>query len=230
MVVAVGLVVGGDVDELRVRAPLGERAEEAVGEVLAAGQEALEGDGARDRTVVEEDRHRPSRRQRAAVRHRRIDRAGVLAPVVVADAPPARGLVRLEDREGDSLLGQGLERVDVDGGLRQPHPLGPAAEAPLEVARAPAHLRPLVALVGERQDHVVVGLRERGAVAAEAVAADAVGVDDGGVDVGLALLEPRQQGRPEVEADGGVVVDDLGDAVARVVDADETDAHEVFSS
>ena len=78
--------------------------------------------------------------------------------------------MRLEDRERDPLRGQRLQRRDVDGGLRQPHPLRLAAEAMLEVADAPAHLRPLVAVVGQRQDDVVVGLGDGAAVAGEAVA------------------------------------------------------------
>ena len=49
MMVAIRLAVGGDVDELRMIAPFAECAEEAMREVLAAREQALEGDGARDR-------------------------------------------------------------------------------------------------------------------------------------------------------------------------------------
>jgi hypothetical protein len=45
----------------------------------------------------------------------------------------------------DAVLGEHLERLGVDRGLGQPHPLGLAAEAVLEVADPPAHLGALVA-------------------------------------------------------------------------------------
>ena len=186
VMVAVGLAVGGDVDELRMRAPFAERAEEAMREVLAAREQPLEGDGARDRAVVEEDvdataptadcsdtassdRWRRSARSSRPRRSRRQRRACCGSRIV----------------KRDPLRGQRFERVDVDRRLRQPHPLRLAAEAVLEVADAPAHLRALVARVRQRQDHVVVRLRDRRAVAAEALAADAVGVEDRGVRLGL---------------------------------------------
>ncbi len=76
-----------------------------------------------------------------------------------------------------------------------------------------------VACIGEGKDHVVVGLRDGGAVALEAVAREPVGVEDGGIDLRLTLLEPGEERRPEVEGDRSVVVDDLGDEVAGVEDA-----------
>ena len=126
--------------------------------------------------------------------------------------------MRREDREDDAGLGQRLERGRVDGRLRQPHALGLAPEAVHEVAHAPAHLRAPVARVRERQDHVVVGLRERRAVPGEAARALRVGREDRAVDLGLLLLEPGQQRRAEVEAHRGVVVDDRDDAVLAVED------------
>ena len=50
-------------------------------------------------------------------------------------------------------------------------PSGLAAEAVLEVGEPPEDLGPLVAPVGERQDDVVVALRQRRAVPGEALAA-----------------------------------------------------------
>ncbi len=73
--------------------------------------------------------------------------------------------------------------------------------------------------VRERQDHVVVRLRDRGAVPAEAPAALGVRREDRPVDLGLLLLEPGEQRRAEVEAHRRVVVDDRDDAVLLVEDA-----------
>ena len=88
VVVAVRLAVGGDVDELRVRRPFLECAEQTMGKILAAPKQALEGDGARDRPVVEEEIDRAPGGEVAAVRHGRIDRAGLLGPVVISHLPP----------------------------------------------------------------------------------------------------------------------------------------------
>ena len=75
--------------------------------------------------------------------------------------------MRREDREADARLGQDLERLQIDRGFRQPHPLGGAAEASFEVARAPADLATLVPPVPERRDHVVVHLGQGRAVPVE---------------------------------------------------------------
>ena len=68
--------------------------------------------------------------------------------------------------------------VAVDGGLGQPHALGLAAEAVLEVGDAPADLRERVAPAGQRHDDVVVDLRHGRAVAAVALAAAAFAVQN----------------------------------------------------
>ena len=101
------------------------------------------------------------------------------------------------------------ERLEVDRGLRQPHALGLAAEAVLEIARCPRRICVCLSrAVGERHDHVVVGLRDRRAVAGEALLALAIGLEDAPVDVRRVRLHPGEQRRPEVEADARVVVDD----------------------
>ncbi len=217
MMVAVRLPVRGDVHELRVLSRIVERAEEPVGEVLAAGQELLERHRARDRPVVEEDRDRSARRQPAEVRHRRIERSVV--PVRIPDPPPPRSLVRLQDREPQPLGRQRLQRRHVDRRLRQPHRLRFASEAMLEVAHAPAHLRALVALVRQRQDDVVVRLRDRAAVSRVPLRRHAIRFQDGRVRIRRRRFEPAQQRRAEVEADRRVVVDDAEDALLRVQDA-----------
>ena len=55
-------------------------------------------------------------------------------------------------------------------------------------------------------------------MAGEALLAFAVGVEDRGVDFGRFGFEPGEQSGAEVEADAGVVVDQLDDAVVAVDD------------
>ena len=116
-----------------------------------------------------------------------------------------------EDREPDPLPGQDLEGFQVHGGLREPEALRRPPEAVREVLDPPAHLRFLVPGVGQGKDDVVVPLRQGGAVSGEPLAAFPVAFEDGVVHRGGFLLHPGQQRRAEVEADAGVVVDDLLD-------------------
>src|SRR2546425_1088547 len=77
----------------------------------------------------------------------RIDAVADVDPgtVVCVQRPHPRCLMRREDREREAGLRQHLERLVVDGGFREPHPFGVAAEAQAKVFDAPAHLRGLVA-------------------------------------------------------------------------------------
>src|ERR1700732_4798326 len=70
VVMTICLAVGSDVDELGMGSGCRESADEAMSEVLAARQELLERDAARDRAVVEENRDRPAGRERAAIGQR----------------------------------------------------------------------------------------------------------------------------------------------------------------
>jgi hypothetical protein len=78
--------------------------------------------------------------------------------------------MRLEDRERDAFRRERFERRDVDRRLRQPHPLG-ARPKRCSKSRTPQRtcVR-FVAVVRERQDDVVVRLRDRRAVAGVALA------------------------------------------------------------
>ena len=130
----------------------------------------------------------------------------------------ARRLLRSEYREADAAGGEDLEAFQVDRGLGEPHPLRLPTEAMLEVADAPEHLRPFVPGVGQGQDRVVVDLGDRRAVSRESSSTRVVGLDHGAVGRRVAVLQPAQQGRPEVEADPLVVADATGDASAVVED------------
>ena len=63
--------------------------------------------------------------------------------------------------------------------------------------------------VGERHDHVVISLREGRAMSGKAFLAFAVGLEDGFVRLGDVVFHPGEQRGAEVEADSGVVVDNL---------------------
>ena len=166
--------------------------------------------------VVEEQDDRPARREPAEIGPRRVDaRSGIVLPVLRPELPPPPRLAGRQDREPDAGLRQHLQRLDVDGRLGQPHPLGVAAEAMAEVGDAPEHLRLLVVPAGQRHDDVVVNLGQRVAVPAAALAAEAVGLDDPLEDVGGVLGHPGKEGRPEVEAHPGIVVQEMDDPPLR---------------
>ena len=80
-----------------------------------------------------------------------------------------------------------------------------------EIGDAPADLRVQIAVVAERQDGVVVRLRQRVAVTAQDDAAR-VGIEDLPVHLGRMPLQPGEQRGAEVEGEMDVVVDDVDDA------------------
>ena len=86
----------------------------------------------------------------------------------------------------------------------------------MEIADTPEDLGMAVALVGEREDHVIVGLGDSRTMAGEAGLALGIGVEDGLIDGGRIVLKPGEEGRAEVKADACIVVDDLGDAIVAV--------------
>ncbi len=131
----------------------------------------------------------------------------------------AGALVGREDGELDALGRQQIEHAAVDGGLRQPHALGAAAEAVLEIGDAPADLGESVAPAGQRHDDVVVNLGDGGAVTAVAQGAGAVRVQDHAIGAGGTVGEPLEQGGAEVEAHARVVINDAHDFVLAVGDA-----------
>ena len=170
VVVAVGLAVGRDVDELRPRGASRRRPRRAARAKRSPPSTA----GRRTRPRARSGRRRRRARSRApdgsahAVRRRRVDAARRRRP----PTPPRRAArtrlawcgARIVKRM--PCLGEHLER------RRRPRP-SPAATSPRARGRSGARsrampqrdLRAPVARARERQDHVVVGLRERRAVA-----------------------------------------------------------------
>jgi hypothetical protein len=212
VVVAVGLTVGRDVDHARP-VVAGEGAEQPLDELLAVVEQLLVGHRLGDGPVVEEQRDAAAGGEVQEVGQRRIDALVALeAPPLAAGRPHPRRLRLRQDGEAQAQLGEDVEALEVHRRFRQPQAFRRAAEAVLEVADPPDHLRALVARVAERQDGVPVGLGERRAVAGEALAAVAVRRQHRLVRLRLPVLEPGEQRRPEIEADARVVVDDAGDA------------------
>src|SRR5205085_2892718 len=143
-------------------------------------------------------------------------------PRLRADGPDALGLMRRENDKLEFCINQCAERCIVGGRFRQPQRFGIAPEALAKVVQAPANLCAAVALVAERQDRVMIALRDGVAVPAVSARARAVGFDDARVSKRMMLFEPRDERRAEVETDIGVVVDNALDAPARINHARES--------
>ena len=183
---------------------VGERPHQAVGEDSRRCREALEGDRPGDRSVVEEQGDRPPRGQ-VELRRRSWDRSAA-ADIVPVFAPISRTCAAWWGARIVNWmpsLGQDLERLDVDRGLREPHPLRLAARSGARNRGSPRDLRDLVARVGQRQDHVVVGLGEGRAVPENALRLSRSASRMALVDLGGIALHPGQERRAEVEADLG---------------------------
>ena len=220
VMVSVAFAVGGDVRELCVPPILRENTEQAVRQIFAARQQSLESHRAGDRTIIEEQCDLASRRQTLLVGARRIDTAAAeVMPCAVADAAHTSRLVRREDRKLDAHFGENFEGFQVHGGFGQPHAFGLALKAMLEVCNAPKDLGAPVACVGERHDHVIIGLRQRRAMSGKVFPAFAVRLQNRQVDVRCFGFQPREQGGAEIETDLGVVVHQPFDPALGVEDA-----------
>src|SRR5208337_5018941 len=136
-----------------------EAGEQTVRKSFSIRQQVLEGDGVRDWPVVEEQTDGASGGKATLVGAGGINPAPLNAPPFAprAVAHPV-SLVRSQDGELDSCRAQKIESFNVNRSLRQPHTLGIASEAMLEVANSPDDLSVLIASVGQRQDYVVVCL------------------------------------------------------------------------
>ena len=214
VMMTVAFTVRCDMGKLRADAIVGESAQQPVRESFAVVEQALECHALRDGSVVEEQRNRLFRRQAQLVRAAWVDAvAGNVFPVAATVSAHAFRLTRRQNREANPLRGQCLQRWNVHGCLRQPHPFRLAAESSYEVAYAPYDLRFLVAWVGQRHDHVVVRLCDGRAVAAEVFLALVVSLANTCEKLRDFLLHPEQERRAEIEADLRVIVHELDDAM-----------------
>ena len=156
-----------------------------------------------ERPVVHEQGNRPTAGRAVPPRH------------------PVRGralhLMGREDRELDPFGREDIEGLRIDRRLRQPHADRLASETAAEVRDPPAYLGHLVAVRGERQDHVVVGHGHGVPVPVVLLAAHAVRLQHGRVGRGRRPLQPLEQRGAEVEAHRGERVDDARDPSVRGV-------------
>src|SRR5262245_43235050 len=138
--VAVGFAVGRAMDELGPVAINGKPGCQAGYEVLAAIEGVLEGYGSRDRPVIEEQGECSPSRAAPEIRPAGVNVVVDFFPMLGADLPDPPGLVGSQNREFHPGFGENLERLVVDSGLRQPHPLGFALEPFAEILLPPSDL------------------------------------------------------------------------------------------
>ena len=167
-VVAEGLAVDADGQELVFRGAAVEGAPHAGQQIGAVAQRPLEGDRAGQPTVVEEQHDLLPARQAAQVGPRGVHVSVQVAPRVAAQGTHGLGLVGRQDRVAEPRRGEVFERGGIDRGLGEPHAFGGPAEARAEVLDAPTDLRHAVPRARQRHDDVVVDLRQRVAEANDA--------------------------------------------------------------
>src|SRR4029077_10492788 len=105
-------------------------------------------------------------------------------PAAPANFAYTARLMRSQNRELDPLCRQGLQRLHVNGGFRQPHAFWRASKTMLKITNAPYHLRKFVAGAGQWQDHVFICLRYRRAMSGETLLALPVGFKDAFISFG----------------------------------------------
>ena len=211
--VAVAFAVGTDAHELRLFAVLVPGISDAPAERTGVTQQVLETHGRRKPRIVEEYVEVAVTHQVAflvprvdAVGARGVD-VGVAAPgpFLVTELAETVGLRGREDGELDARLDEFHHRLEVDGGLGEPHGLGHATEMELEIFDAPADLRALVLLACKRHDDVVVHLRD-GVAVTETLDALLVGFLDAPVGIRRVRANPTHERGAHVETHVLVVV------------------------
>src|SRR6185503_20264902 len=121
----------------------------------------------------------------------------------------ALGLLGSEDNKTQSFIYQHPEYVVVASCFGQPHRLGLTAEPITKIGHTPTHLRGLIALVTERQDRMIIGLRNGIAVSTVPGGAQSIGRDDAFISLRMMLQQPGKQRWSKVKTDMLVVIDDL---------------------
>ena len=124
-------------------------------------------------------------------------------------AANALGLLWSEDNKTQSFVDQHTEHVIVASRLGQPHRLGLTVKSITEISDTPMHLRGSIALVTERQDCMIVGLRYGIAMSTVPGGALNVGGKNAAVSLRVMLPQPGKQCRSKIKTDMRVVIDDL---------------------
>jgi hypothetical protein len=127
--------------------------------------------------------------------------------------------VRCQHSEPHTPIREYLQRLEIDGSFREPDALRIPTVANLEIAQPPDNLRALIRSIRKRHDHVVVGLRERGAMATKSLLRLLICIDDGVVSIRRALLQPGEQGGAYVVANARVIVDNAYNAPLHIENA-----------
>ncbi len=88
VMVAVGLTIGGDVNDLGPRARIRERGQKPSSEVFSFFEQVLEGDGLRNGAIIKKHRDALAGWQRHVIGHRWIDLSSARIPPGAASALP----------------------------------------------------------------------------------------------------------------------------------------------
>jgi len=100
------------------------------------------------------------------------------------------------------------KRGIVYSGLGKPDGLRLSMEPSLEIGYSPENLCLFVSFRGQRQDDVIVNLSDRIPVT-KSLKALPIGFDDLPVDRRPLRFDPGKKGGTEIEADGGIIVEDV---------------------
>src|ERR1700688_4096865 len=162
MMVSIGLSIRRNVRKLRPVSAIRKSGQQAIRKLLSIVQKALECHALRDGAIVEEHTDRLTRWQPHQISAARIDPiAGHVFPRSAAFPSHAFCLSRGEDCERDAVLGQNFQTLGIYRRLWEPHSFRMPSEPLLEVGNSPFHLRYFIPSICERQDHMVVTLRDR---------------------------------------------------------------------
>src|ERR1700719_996246 len=100
----------------------------------------------------------------------------------------------------------------------------------LEIAQPPFHLGHSVTAIRQRQDHVVVGLGNRGAVSGESLDTATVCLAQCLINFGRFALQPRKQRRTKIEACVRVVFPQLDDPLLAIQNSGQSVRSVAFGS
>src|ERR1019366_3751620 len=217
VMMAVAFSVGGDVNQLRSLAGVGEAAHQPFCKSFAVVQQSLEGNALRDGPIVEEQIDPLFRWQFRKISSSRVNAGSAYVFELGAVFwPYALGLPWRKNRELNSILGQDLESFGIHGGFRQPHSFGAPSEPAFKIPHSPLDLSHFVPAIGERKDHVVVTLRQSGSMTGKPFRTPLVGLKNRLANLGSLVFHPGQKSGSEVETHLGVVVEQFDDAILGV--------------
>ncbi|SPF47440.1 hypothetical protein SBDP1_650007 [Syntrophobacter sp. SbD1] len=117
------------------------------------------------------------------------------------------------------MLCHDVQALKIYRRLREPQSFGLASKAILKIFYSPENLRVLVATVGQRQDHVIVGLGQSISMTREFLQAPPVGLQNCLIRFSGIPLHPEQDRWTEVEAYTGIIIHQLGYPPFRIPDS-----------